>query len=362
MAKKILFLIGNLNNSGGTERVCSIIANGLSDNGYQVVITSISQGTQPFFPINNNIKVNNLFDTVGRALYRTPSIIYKLRRVLIAEKIDILIIVESMSVLFSLPAIQGLSIKHICWEHFNFKIDLGKSSRRLARQLAAYYCDIVVTLTDRDRNFWLANTNNKSQIVTIANPCPFIEEKSFSEKNTKMVLAVGRLTYQKGFDLLLDSWRKVNKDFPDWKLIIAGEGEDRSLLEDYLSKHDLSDSVYFVGNTNHIDQYYEKAEIFCLSSRFEGFPMVLLETLSYGIPVVAFDCNTGPAEILENTGSILVPDGNTSLLSEGLIKLIKDKKLRDEISIRSINKSKLYQSDLIIQNWLDLIEELDYKY
>ena len=352
---KILILGGNFNNTGGTERVGSLVANGLSEAGYEIVLASMSCGDKPFFPLNKEIKVTSLFNSPGRTLYRTPSLIYKIRKLLKDEKIDILIVVETMSVLFTLPAVIGLPVKHICWEHFNFNSDLGKKGRRLARQLAARYCDSVVTLTERDKEYWLQGTQHKNQITAIPNPCPFSVQDNTYSAHSKTVLAVGRLVNIKGYDLLLQAWLKVIETAPDWQLKIVGEGEDRASLSQFIIENGLSDSVELVGNTDNVEQYYESAALFCLSSRFEGFPMVLLETLSFGLPVVSFDCDTGPAEILDGTGSILVKPYNTDLLADGLNTLIADVDLRESISITSKKKANKYQLEEITKCWVRLI-------
>ena len=356
---KVLILGGNFNNTGGTERVGSMLANGLSEAGYEIVLGSISYGDKPFFPINKDINIISLFNSPGRTLYRTPNIIYTIRKLLKEEKIDTLIVVETMSILFTLPATLGLPVTHICWEHFNFNSDLGKKGRRVARQLAARYCDSVVTLTERDKGYWLQGTQHKSQITAIANPCPFPVQEYIKEEDTKTVLAAGRLTYQKGFDMLLDAWIQVNKNMPDWTLKIVGEGEDRAKLTDFIKKNKLTDSVELVGNTDNVGQYYKEAEIFCLSSRFEGFPMVLLETLAFGLPVVSFDCDTGPAEVLEDTGSILVAKNDVDRLALSLIELMKDDEQRAIISLKSKDKARLYQPEKIVSQWVDLLENLE---
>lgn len=356
---KVLILGGNFNNTGGTERVGSMLANGLSEVGYEIVLGSISYGDKPFFPINEDINIISLFNSPGRTLYRTPNIIYKIRKLLKEENIDTLIVVETMSVLFTLPATLGLPVKHICWEHFNFNSDLGKKGRRVARQLAARYCDSVVTLTERDKGYWLQGTQHKSQITAIANPCPFPVQEYIKEENTKIVLAVGRLTYQKGFDMLLEAWIQVNEVMPEWVLKIVGEGEDRAKLKDFIKINKLTDSVELVGNTNDVSQYYKEAEIFCLSSRFEGFPMVLLETLAFGLPVVSFDCDTGPAEVLEDTGSILVAKNDVDKLASSLIELMNDDGKRKTISARSKVKAETYQPEKIVHQWVDLLENLE---
>ena len=353
---KVLILGGNFNSTGGTERVGSMLANGLSEAGYEIVLGSISYGDKPFFPINKDINIISLFNSPGRTLYRTPNIIYTIRKLLKEEKIDTLIVVETMSILFTLPATLGLPVTHICWEHFNFNSDLGKKGRRVARQLAARYCDSVVTLTERDKGYWLQGTQHKSQITAIANPCPFPVQEYIKEKNTKIVLAVGRLTHIKGFDMLLEAWIQVNEVMPEWVLKIVGEGEDRAKLTDFIKKNKLTDSVELVGNTNDVSQYYKEAEIFCLSSRFEGFPMVLLETLAFGLPVVSFDCDTGPAEILEDTGSILVPKNDINDLALSLTELMRDNEQRKNISLKSKEKVNVYQLEKIMPKWENLLE------
>lgn len=356
--KKICFLIGNLNNFGGTERVSSIIANELSESGYDISMASIIDGDKPFYPLNDKIKVTSLSKSNIRILYQTPKIIYNLRRLIKNEGIDILIVVDTMSVWFSIPAVLGLDIKHIGWEHFNFNSDLGKSSRRISRQLAARYCDSVVTLTETDKKYWLNGTKHQSQITAIPNPAPFSVQNDFHKEKTKIVLAVGRLTQIKGFDVLLKAWVEVNKSKPNWKLLIVGEGEDRSKLEKFINKNNLTNSVELVGKTNDVSQYYKKAEIYCLSSHFEGFPMVLLEALSFGLPVVSFDCDTGPAEILEGTGSILVPQDDIGSLAKSLVNLMNNDENRKVISVKSKNKAELYQTENILKQWIALLEKL----
>lgn len=355
---KVLILGGNFDNAGGTERVGSMLANGLSQAGYDIILASILCGNKPFFSLNKEVEVVSLFDMGGRNLYRTPSIVYKIRKLLKEKCIDTLIVVETMSILFTLPATLGLPVKHICWEHFNFNTDLGKKGRPIARQLAARYCDSIVTLTERDRQYWLQGTRHRSQITAIANPCPFPVQEYIKEESTKVVLAVGRLTYQKGFDLLLESWLEVNKIMPDWKLKIVGEGFDRVKLTKFIEKYELTTSVELVGNTNDVSEYYREAEIFCLSSRFEGFGMVLIEALAFGLPIVSFDCEVGPAEILENTGSILVSQNDTSKFASSLIKMMSDTKVREAISMRSKKKAQIYQPDNIMHQWTDLLESL----
>lgn len=357
--KKICFLIGNLNLFGGTERVTSIIANNLADRGYDITIASIVNGDKPFFELNKNVKYKSLsFCNTKKLVFKLPLIVRNLRNLLKEESIDTLIVVDTISVMFSLPAIVGLNVKHIGWEHFNFKSNLGNKKRWMIRRIAARYCDIIITLTERDRGFWLDSTMTHSKVVAISNPCPYpIQDNKYSNNENCIVLAVGRLTYVKGFDMLLKAWKDVVKEKPNWKLQIVGDGEESSNLRNFIHNEKLSNSVEMVGSVSTVEDYYENADIFCLSSRFEGFPMVLLETLSFGLPVVSFDCATGPEEILKDTNSVLVAQNDIAMLSKELISLMDNREKRNLISQKSKEKAKQYHPMEIISKWEELLEK-----
>ena len=156
--------------------------------------------------------------------------------------------------------------------------------------------------------------------------------------------------------MLLESWVEVSKSMPLWKLIIVGDGEDKEKLAKFIINNDLQDSAELVGNTNNVSIYYENADVFCLSSRFEGFGMVLIEALSFGLPIVSFDCEVGPSEILSKTGSILVPPEDIEKLSLSLIELMSDDIRRVEIRKNSIIKAEAYQIDKIIDRWINLLK------
>lgn len=360
-----------LNNGAGTERVCSMIANGLTEAGHEIILASIGPCDKPFFPLNQKIKIIPLADFAHIALekvsnvahrkisklYRSTNNVYRIRKLIKKENVDIVIAVDTLCVQFTLPATLGLKVKHIGWEHFNFESGHHKSRSSKARLLAARYCDLVITLTERDKKCWLKNTQHKSQIVNIANPCPFPFQE-YIDEDKKIVLAAGRLHSQKGFDLLLESWLQVVKIMPEWKLKIVGEGPQRLNLTKFIEENKLTDSVELVGITNNMSQYYKEAEIFCLSSRIEGFGMVLIEALAFGLPVVSFDCGPGPAEILDNTGAILVPKGEVDQLALSLVSLMKDKQHRKEIKLKCKEKVEFYQPENIINKWLYLLERL----
>ena len=357
--KNVCFLIGNLNNSGGTERVTSLIANKLcEDNRYNIFILSLWEGQKPFFSLNANIKTYSLYNIKPSFKKQLFPTIKKIRNFVKDNKIDVLIDVDSILCVFMVPALIGLSTKHICWEHFTFNTNLGIKQRDLGRKLAARYCDYVVTLTNRDKELWEEGLEKiNAKIVAIPNPTPYENCNNQPSLDSKVVLAVGRLTYSKGFDLLLQAWKQVVSVKEDWKLQIVGNGEDESKLKTLADQLNITDSVEFIPATKNIVEYYQSASIFCLSSRFEGFGMVILEAMSFGLPVVSFNCEVGPDELVEHyKNGLLAEPLNIADLSDCILEMIN---VPDEIYKKYVLNSKMYSNKYLIGNivdkWIEII-------
>lgn len=357
--KTICFFVGNLNHSGGTERVSTSIANALVENGYKVIMLNLWEGNQPFFELHSSIINEQLY--LNRVSFAKNYIntVTKLRSYLKKNNIKTLVVVESMLALFSLPASAGLKINHITWEHFNYNVDLGKKSRRLARHLSRLFSDSIVTLTERDKEIWLKNTIGKADVVAIPNPSPYEISQHQPSKDSQIVLAVGRLTYQKGFDYLLKAWKEVkqNCQFSDWKLKIVGEGEDQELLLGLIDELNIAGSVEIHPFSNQISEYYKNASIYCLSSRFEGLGMVLVEAHSFGIPAVSFDCDIGPSEIVLDgkSGLLAKPDDYYDLafkLSQLMSSSAEEYK---QFSLNAKKQAERFKLEYIVEYWLKLV-------
>lgn len=357
--KNICFLVGNLNNAGGIERVTSVVANALATKGYNVFILNLIDGKNPFFELNPNIKIDCIFSKPVSFKTHYLTTIFEIRSFIVKYKINTLIVADSISCIFTVAALIGIKkVKHICWEHFNYDYNLGLKLRDLGRKLAAKYCDIIVTLTNEDKLLWEKSlTSLEAKIVTIANPTPFENIVNTPSLKHKTVLAVGRLTYQKGFDLLLEAWAKVYIRNPEWMLIIVGNGEDKHNLKTKLNKLNLIDSVKFIETTNKILDYYKNSSIFCLSSRFEGFGMVLLEAMSVGLPIVSFNCKCGPSDLIEHNGNgYLVDNGDISQLAEALDTMINaSPEDYDKFIKKSYELSLKYYVDSLIKQWIEII-------
>ena len=357
--KNVCFLIANLNNSGGTERVTTLIANKLSeDNRFQVSILNLSEGKNPFFHLNSNINLYSLYDVKPSFKKQFFSTILNIRNFVKNRHIDILVDVDSILCVFTVPALIGLSTKHICWEHFTFNTNLGVKQRDLGRKLAARYCDYVVTLTNRDKELWEEGLEKiNAKIVAIPNPTPYENCNNQPSLDSKVVLAVGRLTYSKGFDLLLQAWKQVVSVKEDWKLQIVGNGEDESKLKTLADQLNITDSVEFIPATQNIAEYYQSASIFCLSSRFEGFGMVILEAMSFGLPVVSFNCEVGPDELVEHyKNGLLAEPLNIADLSDCILEMMNiDNANYTKLSETAYKFSQQYSLEKIKDIWEKLL-------
>lgn len=357
MKKRICFLIGDIGLSGGTERVTSLITNLLAAEGHQLYILSLSGGKQSFFALHDQVQLHALFDQKVSMKKNFLSCCFKIRRFVQQQEIDHLIVVDSLACVFTVPALIGLNVGHICWEHFNFNVDLGVSFRRLGRKWAARYCDTVVTLTARDQALWQAGLSNiRAKIVPIANPTPYENIQHKPSLQHKIVLSLGRLTYQKGFDRLLDAWAIVCKQNHDWRLRIVGGGEDEQALKQQAENLAISDRIEFIAATKNVDQYYRSSSFYCMSSRFEGLPMVLLEAQAYGLPVVSMDCDTGPAEIIRTGENGFLCDSVEVLAASLLLAMQMDEQQYQQMSQSSQDNVLRFYSNNIIGLWREILE------
>ena len=356
--KNICFLIGNISNAGGTERVCSIIANEFSKQGYNISILSLVEGKEPFFKLQPNVKIYTLYSKKISFKKYFFSVVLKVRQFVKQHRINTLIVVDSISCIFTVPALCGLNVKHICWEHFNFNNNNGTKLRDIGRNWAAKRCDYIVTLTKRDKQIWEQELKNiKANIVPILNPCPYEDTGHMPSIKNKVMLSVGRLDYVKGFDLLIQAWAQVCHQDADWTLHIVGSGKEEAELKRQAKMLGMDDRIIFIPATKNIDTYYKKSSFYCLSSRYEGFGMVILEAQAFGIPVISFDCDAGPSEIInDDIDGWLVPPNNIEKLRDAIIKAIS---VSDEtysfFSKNSYENSKKFTADRAIVEWNHII-------
>lgn len=215
--------------------------------------------------------------------------------------------------------------------------------------------DRFVLLTNEDKEInW--RDNDKAIVI----PNPIISNHSYTSLlDNKTVSAVGRLCHQKNFELLIEAWSIVNSSHPDWKLDIYGEGPDKTHLTEIIHNLHLEDTITLQGYDNNIFCQLASSSMLAVSSIYEGFPLVIIEAMSCGLPVISSDCPCGPKDIIANgKNGFLVPCGNTTTLAERICQLIEDSSLRDKMGKNALETSKKYTMDQIISIWMDLFKEL----
>lgn len=355
---KICFVCGDINKTGGTERVCLLIANELAKK-HSVTILSFKNGLNPLFKCNNKIKLKSLnLNEYSGFIRRKVEPYIKLKRFLKNNPQDIIITVDVILCLYTIPMKLFFKTKIIAWEHFNFRTNNGVKNRDRARRLSAKYADYIVVLTKTDLIEYQNNCNLKCPIINIYNPIVGCIKKSRMEK---IVLAVGRFSYAKNFQELIDIWEKIENNNQDWKLVICGDGEEYNKLNKMVKDRKLK-NIVLPGFCKNVSKYYSKASIYAMTSRYEGFPMVLLEAQQYSIPLISYDCFTGPSEIIENgKNGYLIKYGDIEEFIAKLSDLMCD---NDKLQLFSKNSSsmvKSYDIENIITQWHKILEILKNK-
>ncbi|KRN33107.1 epss [Liquorilactobacillus mali] len=248
--------------------------------------------------------------------------------------------------------------KVIIWEHFNFFN--GKTLKeKIKKRYAAGHADATVVLGDKDFDNYKKNLKRIKLLKRIYNPVPLNFNQKSNLKN-KRIIAVGRLVDQKGFDILVNVWSIIKKDkiSEGWTLDIFGEGPLREKLINQIDELNLSD-IKINNFTNEIKKEYLKSSIFVLSSRFEGFVLVLMEAQSAGLPVVSFDIKEGPSEIIvQGENGFLIKPFDKNEMARKILFLMENENKRIQFSNNSDKIIRKFDTKLIINDWEELFEEL----
>ncbi|MBD1432777.1 glycosyltransferase family 4 protein [Sphingobacterium sp. DN00404] len=373
---KILYYLPSLYAPGGLERIIVFKANYFAKHlpNSEVVVMTSEQRAQPIhFPLSNRVKHIDLdvcidypFDrSIVTKVLRFPFLYLKFKKRFIQalhdEKPDIVISTIRREINF-LPRLKDGSYKlaefHVTKKFYNPTLGRGIYSwiNQLKDKLIIAKLrklDGVVFLTKEEKSFWPELQN----LHIIPNPL-VIDPQQFSNCEQKQVIAVGRYMPEKGFDLLIESWAKVVKRHSDWTLKIYGEGM-RTQLQNQIDRLGIATQCKLEPTTRNIEQKYMESSIFVLSSRHEGFGLVLVEAMACGLPVVSFDCPSGPREIIqEGVDGFLVESGNIEQLAEKICLLIEDKELRTSMGAKARINTTRFTIDKIALQWKELFESL----
>lgn len=364
MKKKgsIVFVIQNFSRGAGSERVTAIVADQLAKYGFDVSIISICGNNTSFYKLDSRVKLYTLIsaETVNnKLLYFKVKKNY--RQYLKKNKTDIVIDVFASMSMYTNVLKAEFGIKNITWEHYNYLNNSGVY--KYCRKAAAIRSDFIVVLTETDKEKYINDYKNIIQkIKSIYNPSPYQNVVMDYEKREKIVLTVGRLVKLKGFHHLIDIWNIVSKKHNDWKLVIVGEGEQKENLINKIQNYKLK-NIEMPGATQNIEQYYLKASICVSTSDMEGLPMMMIEAQSFGLPIVSFDYETGPKEIISEGKDGFIIKGKSqeeknNNMAEALDKLMNDKLMRETFSVHAKKMSTRFEISSITNTWLKVIEQV----
>lgn len=363
---RILFFISTLG-GGGAERVMVTLANEFVERGKEVYIATFNR-EKPAYDLHSKIvrlsvyndgsknnKSNNK-SFLGKINYR----LYKFRSIRkTAKKVNPDVVISFITgvnndVIFSL---LGTRIPVIVSEHTNVLRSYSKKTT-FFRKLMYPFATSITALTKHDYNIW---KRKYKQVVYMPNPTSVDVFSNEISKREKKVLAVGTVTSWKikGFDNLLRCWGMICNDFPDWKLCIAGKYNDASLqyLQEII-KESKCKNVEFLGFRRDIHKLMQSSAIFCLSSRVEGLPMVLIEAMNSSCCCVAFDCITGPREIIKNNSGLLVKNQDIEDLAKKLSIVMKDDCLREYYALNAPNSVSNFALKRVINRWQILLDKI----
>jgi glycosyltransferase involved in cell wall biosynthesis len=386
---KIRYLLLNAYGTGGTIRTVMNHANSLVASGHDVEIVSVMRHRDDVrFPLDERVRVSSVIDGRGAKSSGAQSWKETLRDerdLELADAPPVLVPEGEFGVRFfnryvekvvgeylegvtdgvlvsTRPALNVLTAHHapssvirVAQEHMNLSVHRPSVVRAIRKYYPRF--DAVAVLTHRDLEEYKEALPD-TRLVRIPNAVHSMEQQPSAWQN-KIAVAAGRLCTQKGFDMLIPAWSKVAERHPDWQLRIFGTGEKRAQLRALVEQHHLYNHVLLMGHTDELEDELANASMYVLSSRFEGLPMVMIEAMTHALPVVSFDCPTGPSDVLtDGREGLLVPPKDTAALADALCRLMDDGALREKMGLAALETAHDYSPSAVHPQWEKLFTDL----
>lgn len=387
---KICFITYNIFELGGVQRVLSILANELIKyHEVDILCEKISDNDdRSIYNLNNNINVISGEKIIGKSIYqkfwRKPfrylndnygilnkeeklevlaDIYYpksnrdKLIKFLKSKSYDVVIGVEGFASIMLAMITDKLQCKTIGWQHNSYEAYFKNKNKYYWQQdkLFEMYIkklDNYIVLTNHDKQMYLEYNNINCDVIS--NPRSFTSSEK-SEITSNMFLAAGRFNYQKGFDLLIESFKTYVDEGGTWNLNIVGEGSEKPKIENMIEKYNLSERVKLTGITNDIKKYFLNSSVLLLSSRWEGMPMIVLESLEMGVPIISYNITAIEPLVDNNKEGLIIEKFDTKKFAEAMDKISNSYEMRYRLSRNAIEKSNEFEIGNIIKQWNSLL-------
>lgn len=390
---KICFITNNIFTLGGVQRVVSVLANELNKEHTVEILCLSDHGdiNRDLYDLDASIKVDikpelvktNILSKSYRKLlkdlnknigifnnekmckklveiYFPIEIQKKILTYLNNQKYDAIIGVEGLfSILLGLIK-EKLDAKTIGWQHNSYDAYLknkGKYYWNMDILFEKYISNLnkYIVLTEYDKEMF--KKEKQIECKVIHNPKSFISKEK-SDLTKKQFLAAGRFNYQKGFDLLIESFNLFAQTNSEWNLVIVGEGENEKFLKNKIKEYGLNDRILIKGFTDNIKSYFLNSSVLLLSSRWEGMPMIVLESLEMGVPIVSYDITASKQLIDNKKNGVLVDKFDVKMFANAMLELSSSYELRKKMSLECIKQSRKYSIDKIVEVWNKVLKKI----
>lgn len=368
---RLLIFIQSLG-GGGAERVTTNLANHWAAKGWEVTIVTLTPQDNDFYelrPAVRRIALKLAGDSGNTLVGLAQNLrrVFALRRVLRQTEPDIALgMMTEANVLLALAAWWLPQVYAIGSERtYPPQNPLGFFWEGL-RRLSYGHLAVVTALT-RESAYWLKSHTSVRRISVIPNAVlwpfpihtPRIAPESICQPNRSIVLAVGRASEEKQFDVLLGVFHSLANQHPNWDLVILGDGPQWLALQAQVLTAGLEKRVFLPGKVGNVSEWYERADLYVMSSRFEGFPNTLVEAMAHGLGAVSFDCDTGPRDIIRHgLDGLLIPQGDMAGLAAALDWLMSDTASRQQFAKRAVEIRERFSMERIVGMWEELFDEV----
>ena len=352
---KCLFVASNMN-FGGAERVMSILSNAWCDKGCEVKILLTGTPAQSKYTLSKQVELISCFSDTKKAIVPHLAIVKAVRSLCKLWKPDVVISFYNDIAALSAVAITGLHIPLI----YSERNDPNRTNQRpidqVYRKIVENRADKIVFQTKGAQACYPPKVQKKSVVILNPLDTSAFPTHDFSHEK-KEIVTVGRLEPQKNQKLLINAFSLIADEFPDYNLIIYGEGSLRGELESHIEQLNLQERVLLPGAKEGIQEYIKDASLFVLSSDYEGIPNALIEAMAIGLPCISTDCSPGGARALidNNVSGVIVPCGDSNELTQQMVRLLVDREFAKKIGRKALDVRIRTGKSIIVDAWIQVL-------